>query len=123
MTISIAQRAEELSTLLRDRMGVHLGDGFAAKFTKAGRRLPRWARRKGEVILEAMALETHPKLAQQINHAKVNRAFKELRYFLRRQDPKARAKNRILDWITTVAFILFVTGGLILGVMMWQGLI
>lgn len=123
MTISIAQRAEELSTLLRDRMGVHLGDGFAAKFTKAGRRLPRWARRKDEVILEAMALETHPKLAQQINHAKVNRAFKELRYFLRRQDPKARAKNRILDWITTVAFILFVTGGLILGVMMWRGLI
>ena len=123
MSTSIAHRAEELSTLLRDRMGVHLGDGFEAKFAKAGRRLPRWARRKGEVILEAMALETHPKLAQQINHAKVNRAFKELRYFLRRQDSKARVKNRILDWITTVAFILFVTGGLILCVMMWRGLI
>ncbi|SFK03791.1 hypothetical protein [Celeribacter neptunius] len=123
MDHSVLHRSDELAELLRDRLGVRLGEGFEAKVKHAGRRLPRWARRKSAVIVEAMALEAHPRLAQQVEHKKVDRAFKELRYFLERQDLKTRRKNRVLDLVTTIAFVIFVTVGLVLGVMVWRGLV
>ncbi|ATG49367.1 hypothetical protein CEW89_18365 [Celeribacter ethanolicus] len=123
MDHSVTHRSEELATLMRDRLGVRLGEGFEAKVKQAGRRLPRWARRKSTVIIEAIALEAHPKLAQQVDHKKVDKAFKELRYFLERQDVKTRRKNRFLDLIASIAFALLVTLGLVLGVMIWRGLL
>lgn len=117
------QRSEELAVLLRDRLGVRAGEGFEAKAKQAGRRLPRWARKRAAVISEAMALEAHPKLAQQVEQKKVDRAIKELRYFLERQDLKTRRKNRFLDIVTAIAFVIFVTIGLVLGVMIWRGLV
>ena len=123
MTHSVTHRSEELATLMRERLGVRLGDGFEAKVRHAGRRLPRWARRQAAVIVEALALETHPKLAQQVDQRKVNKAFKDLRYFLERQDPRSRRKNRILDLIAAIAFVIFVTIGLVLAVMVWRGLV
>ncbi|WP_155846234.1 hypothetical protein [Celeribacter ethanolicus] len=119
----MTHRSEELATLMRDRLGVRLGEGFEAKVKQAGRRLPRWARQKSTVIIEAIALEAHPKLAQQVDHKKVDKAFKELRYFLERQDVKTRRKNRVLDLIASIAFALLVTLGLVLGVMIWRGLL
>ncbi len=123
MDHSVTHRSEELATLMRDRLGVRLGEGFEAKVKQAGRRLPRWARQKSTVIIEAIALEAHPKLAQQVDHKKVDKAFKELRYFLERQDVKTRRKNRVLDLIASIAFALLVTLGLVLGVMIWRGLL
>jgi hypothetical protein len=123
MDHSVTHRSEELATLMRDRLGVRLGEGFETKVKQAGRRLPRWARRKSAVIIEAIALEAHPKLAQQVDHKKVDKAFKELRYFLERQDVKTRRKNRFLDLIASIAFALLVTLGLVLGVMIWRGLL
>ncbi|PTQ75623.1 hypothetical protein C8N42_101162 [Celeribacter persicus] len=116
-------RSEELAALMRDRLGVRLGEGFEAKVKHAGRRLPRWARRKSAVIVEALALEAHPKLAQQVQQKKVDKAFKELKYFLERQDVKTRRKNRLLDLIASIAFVILVTLGLVLGIMVWRGLV
>ncbi|AJE45592.1 hypothetical protein [Celeribacter indicus] len=123
METSISHRAEELNALMRDRLGVKLGDGFEARLAKAGRRLPRWARRDGRVIAEALGMETHPKLAQQIDRARVDKALKNLRYFLMRQNPRLRVRNRVLDIITGIAFALFVTGALVLTVLVWRGLV
>ncbi len=123
MDHSVTHRSDDLAALLRDNLGVRMGDGFEAKVKHAGRRLPRWARKKSAVIIEAMMLEAHPKLAQQIQHGKVDKAFKELRYFLERQDMKAQRKNRFLDLIATIGFVLFATIALVLGVMVWRGLV
>ncbi|WP_417263803.1 hypothetical protein [Celeribacter sp.] len=123
MDHSVTQRSDELAVLLRDHLGVRMGEGFEAKVKHAGRRLPRWARRKSAVIIEALALEAHPKLAQQVPHKKVDKAFKELRYFLERQDVKTRRKNRVLDLIATIGFVVFATIALALVVMIWRGLV
>ncbi|WP_460274006.1 hypothetical protein [Celeribacter sp. ULVN23_4] len=119
----MTHRSEELAALLRDHLGVRKGEGFEAKVHHAGRRLPRWARKQSAVIIEAIGLEAHPKLAQQVAHKKVDKAFKELKYFLERQDLKTRRKNRVLDLVTAIAFVIFVTVGLVLGVMIWRGLV
>ncbi|MDO6724805.1 hypothetical protein Q4560_16160 [Celeribacter halophilus] len=123
MDHSVTHRAENLATLMRERLGVRAGEGFEAKVKHAGRRLPRWARKQAAVIVEAMALEAHPKLAQQVAHKKVDKAFKELTYFLERQDVKTRRKNRFLDFVAALAFVVFVTIGLVLAVMVWRGLV
>ena len=57
MDHSVTHRSEELATLMRDRLGVRLGEEFETKVKQAGRRLPRWARRKSSVIIEAVALD------------------------------------------------------------------
>ncbi|NVK45462.1 MAG: hypothetical protein HWE33_04085 [Rhodobacteraceae bacterium] len=123
MDHSVTQRSDELAGLLRDHLGVRMGEGFEAKVKHAGRRLPRWARRKSAVIIEAMTLEAHPRLAQQVKHKKVDKAFKELRYFLERQDINTRRKNRVLDLIATIGFVIFATIALALVVMIWRGLV
>lgn len=123
MDHSVTQRSDELAVLLRDHLGVRMGEGFEAKVKHAGRRLPRWARRKSAVIIEAMALEAHPRLAQQVPHKNVDKAFKELRYFLERQDINTRRKNRVLDLIATIGFVIFATIALALVVMIWRGVV
>lgn len=119
----MTQRSDELAVLLRDHLGVRMGEGFEAKVKHAGRRLPRWARKRSAVIIEAVALEAHPKLAQQVKHKKVDKAFKDLRYFLERQDMNTRRKNRVLDLIATIGFVVFATIALALIVMIWRGLV
>lgn len=108
---------------MRDRMGVRTGDGFEAKLAKLGRRLPRWARRDAQVIVEALAQETHPKLAVQIDHKKIRKAFKSLKYFLERQNAWTRPKNRFLDTLAAIAFVICVTIALVIAVMVWRGLV
>ncbi len=85
--------------------------------------MPRWARRDGAVIVAAMALETHPKLARQIDHTRVERAVANLSRHLGAVDPVQRRKTKILDLIAAIAFVVFVTIGLVLGTMIWRGLI
>ena len=123
MEHSITYQATQLAELMQTRLGVRSGNGFAAKLAKAGRRLPRWARRDGEVIVLAMALESHPKLSRQIDHARVERAVANLSRHLGEVDPVQRRKAKILDLIAGIVFIVFVTIGLVLGVMIWRGLI
>ncbi|WP_417249340.1 hypothetical protein [Celeribacter sp.] len=123
MEQSITYRAEALAALMRDRLGIRAGSDFASKLAKAGRRLPRWARRDGQLIVDAIALESHPKLSRQIDRKRVERALSNLAKYLGAVDPWQRRKGKILDVITAVAFVIFVVVGLVLGVMLWRGLI
>lgn len=123
MEQSISNRAEALTVLLQERLGVRTGADFPTKLAKAGRRLPRWARRDGRIIADAISLESHPKLARQIDHARVERAIKNLSRHLGAVDPWQRRKAKFLDLAAAIAFVVFVTVGLTLGVMVWRGLI
>lgn len=119
----MTHRAEVLSDLLRDRLGVRAGDGFEAKLAKAGRRLPRWARRDGRAIVEAIALETHPKLAPRIDRKRVDRALRNLTKHLEAIDPSQRRKEKILDLLAALSVVFIATAGLIITVMVWRGMI
>ncbi|GAA3864750.1 hypothetical protein [Celeribacter arenosi] len=123
MSEDFADKTEELTALLRDRLGVRAGSDFPSKIAKAGRRLPRWARRDARVIVEAMSLQSHPKLAVQVNHTRVDRAHRNLKSHLEAVDPWLRRKGKILDLLALVAFGIFVAVGCALAFMIWRGLI
>ncbi|MBU2868314.1 hypothetical protein [Pacificibacter marinus] len=123
MENSIHQKSEQLATLISERLGIHTGNGFEAKLHKAGRALPRWARRDGKLIVEAIALETHPKLARTINRKPVDRAIKSLTVHLESIDPFKRRMGRFLDFLAVLVVISFAIFGAIVAIMVWRGLL
>ena len=115
-------KAEALAQLMEDRLGLR-GDGFAAKLKRAGRRLPRRIRRDGALIVEALALQAHPKLSRQVDEAQLTRALTHLNRYLRTVDPWERRKSAMLNWLAGLAFSLLVVAGLVIATMRWRGLI
>ena len=123
MENNITQKADHLATLLSERLGIHAGTGFEAKLHKAGRSLPRWVRKDGQVIVAAMALETHPKLARRIDAKPVNRAIKNLTKYLESIDPVQRRMGWFLDFLALLAVIALVIFGSVITILVWRGLI
>ena len=123
MENSVAHRSEHLAALLVERLGIHAGTGFEAKLAKAGRALPRWARRDGAVIVAAMALESHPKLAHRIERKPVDRALRNLEQYLEKIDPFKRRMGRFLDFLAMLAMIAIVVFGAIVTILVWRGLV
>lgn len=120
--MDLEPRAEKLAQLMEERLGLG-GDGFAAKLGRAGRSLPRRIRRDGAVIVEALALQAHPKLSRQIDEARLNRAFTHIERYLRAIDPWERRKGLLLNWLAGLAFSLLVVAGLLIAAMRWRGMI
>lgn len=123
MEPSVSQKSEDLATLLTERLGIHSGTGFEAKLHKAGRALPRWARKDGALIVEAMSLETHPKLARTIHHKAVDRAVRNLTKHLEAIDPFKRRMGKFLDFLALLALIVILVFGAIVVILVWRGLI
>jgi hypothetical protein len=123
MENSITQKSEALAALISERLGIHAGAGFEAKLHKAGRALPRWARRDGALIVEAIALETHPKLARTIRHKAVDRAVRNLSKHLESIDPFKRRMGRFLDFLALLAVIGFLIFGATVSILVWRDLI
>ncbi|MBU2935925.1 MULTISPECIES: hypothetical protein [Pacificibacter] len=123
MENSISQKSEQLATLMSERLGIHAGSGFEAKLRKAGRALPRWARRDGKLIVEAMALETHPKLARTVDVKPVDRAIRNLTGHLEGIDPFKRRMGRFLDALALIALIVILIFGAIVAILVWRGLL
>lgn len=117
-----ADKAEGLARLMEERLGLR-GKGFAAKTRRAGRLLPRWARREARLLLRAVELENAPKLAKQIDDARVERAVANLSKWLAAQDPGARRRARFLDFMAAIALVFVVTTALVISVLRWRGLI
>lgn len=118
----IATRAEALSEMLHTHLGVG-GKGFAKRLRRAGRRLPRWARHHGRVIVDAIELEKSPKLARQIDGPAVDRAFHELEHWLAQQDPWAGRKGMALNIAAGVVFVLLVTAVAVIWVLRLRGFV
>ncbi|MEN8832894.1 hypothetical protein [Pacificibacter sp.] len=123
MDHNFAHKTDRLATLLADRLGVHAGQGFEQKLRKAGRRLPRWARKDGAAIVGAMSLETHPKMSMRVDQKPVNRSIRNLTSYLEGIDPNKRRVERLLDILAMIALVLIVTVGGFVTYMVWQGLI
>jgi len=123
MENSVTQKSEQLATLMADRLGIHAGTGFEAKLAKAGRALPRWARRDGAVIVQAMVLETHPKLSLSVDHKGVDRSVRNLTQHLEAIDPFKRRMGRFLDFLALLALIAIVIFGTSVAILVWRGLL
>lgn len=86
---------DPLSVLMHERLGIR-GRDLRAQVRRAGRLLPKRLRREAHTILKARRAADHPKLARQVDTARVARAEAALTEHLNAIDPAERRKDRIL---------------------------
>jgi hypothetical protein len=118
--MSYEERAAHLADMIEERLGVR-GRGLAAKLKRAGRLLPKHVHRDAEILLEAIGLQSHPKLARRIDAKSVALASDNVEAHLSGIDPKARRVDRFLNLLASNAVNLLVTATLVICVLLWRG--
>ena len=118
----VGVKADELSALLQERLGFRARDLHHA-LRKAGRRVPRRLRVEGEYIALAQHMELTPKLAKQIDSARVAAGYRDLKRFVEEINPRDRVNDGLLSIIGPQALGLIVLFALSLVVLRWRGLI
>ncbi|MBI1415716.1 MAG: hypothetical protein GC146_00705 [Limimaricola sp.] len=113
---------DEIRRLIAKKLGVR-GRSLAQQLRRAGRRLPRNLRRGGEYLVQAKVLVNNPRLARQLDHARAQRAARDLIAHLRQIDPKARRAARLYGIATGVVFNLMLLGAGVLALLYWRQLI
>lgn len=113
---------DRISGLMDEHLGVR-GKTLEKKMVKAGRLLPKSFHRDGEILIAALNYETSPKLARMIDDGEVQRAFQACEKYLSEVDPWDRRKNKMVGVLSTNAYNLIVISALVVGVMIWRGLI
>lgn len=90
---------------------------------KAGRRIPARARKAGAEIVAAQDLAENPKLQQELDQKKLDRAFDRLIEGVKSVDMKEIRSRWLIGGLASLAFnfLLFVT--LVLAFARWRGLI
>ncbi|MEL7176227.1 MAG: hypothetical protein AAGK28_06865 [Pseudomonadota bacterium] len=118
----VGAKADELSALLQERLRFRARDLHHA-LRKAGRRVPRRLRVEGEYIALAQHMELTPKLAKQIDMARVEAGHRNLKLFVEEINPMDRVIGGILSILGPLAFGLIVLFAVSLVVLRWRGLI
>lgn len=118
--MNVEARAERLAQLIEAKLDVR-GRGLEAKLKRAGRRIPRHIRAEAALLVEAMRLQSHPKLSRQTDTARLETAAATVERYLQGLDPWDRRKAVLLDWLAVNAFNLLVIGALVIGVLLWRG--
>ncbi|MCZ0812968.1 MAG: hypothetical protein ACQEVT_09455 [Pseudomonadota bacterium] len=112
----------KLETLLHERLGVR-GPSFEKRLKRAGRRLPRFARRAGARIAKAQFLLKNPRLARLVDQPGTAHSIAILRGHLETINAGERRKSLILGFLGSVVFNLLALAFLIAALLRWQGVI
>ncbi|MCB1329354.1 MAG: hypothetical protein KDK28_07860 [Maritimibacter sp.] len=120
--MNLDARLDKIAALMEERLGIR-GDGFEAKFARAGRLLPRRLRREGALLVEARALAEHPKLARRVDARRLRRAVRAFERHLTRVDGAERRLTRWINWGAGIGLGLFAIAALLVAVMAWRGLV
>lgn len=107
---------------LRLKLGVKARD-LPRAMKRAGRRLPKDAHRAADVMIAAQAQAGHPKLARMVDGLAVDAAAARLHEHLAKIDPKERRKDIILSMLGAQAFNILAVIALVVGLLLWRGLL
>lgn len=107
---------------LREKLGVK-APNLERAMKRAGRRLPREAHRAASVLVTAKSHASHPRLSRMIDPVAVQNAQAALGGYLDRIDPKKRRTDRILSMLAAQALNLLGVIALVIGLMLWRGLL
>lgn len=114
--------AERLSRLMEERLDIG-GEGLAAKYRRAGRRVPRWVKREIAALLEALELAENPRTLPRVDMVRIETGVARAESWLKSVDPWDRRKGIVLSWLAVNAMNLILVLALALGVMAWRGLL
>ncbi len=118
--MELQARADRLAHLIEERLDVR-GTGLEAKLRRAGRLLPKHIRAEAGLLVEAMAVQGHPKLSRQVDMVRLARAAKVVENYLLDINPWDRRRAIVLNWLAVNAFNLLVIGAVGLAVLLWRG--
>lgn len=118
----VERRKAELAELIGTRLRVG-GVTLEQKLRRAGRLLPRWARKDAALFVQAGQLAAHPRLARQIDVAALDKAEGRLKRYLEQIDPDERRKTALLHLAGGIVLKVLIVGGVFLAVLRWQGLV
>ena len=119
-TSELARLEADIATLMQEKLGIGTGS-LARTLRKAGRRLPKRVRVAGRDVVQGADMARHPKLARQVDVARVRKAAREVRLHLNTVDAADRRKGAILSLLSSIAFNLLAVAALWLAVARWQG--
>lgn len=120
--MTVQEMTQRLSDLMAKNAGVR-GQSFAGQFRKAPRVFKRAQRQLARTLIEADARAANPKLARQVDHQAMAKAFRVLEAHLETLDPAERFKGRVLGWAggLVINLILLVVGAVIAWVVLQRG--
>lgn len=107
----IEVRKTALTELLGKQLDVG-GKSLERKVARAGRLLPRWARRDAALWCEAGQHASHPRLARRLDEAALAKAEARLTRYLNDLDPAERRMTARLRLVGAVVFNLLSVAGL-----------
>jgi hypothetical protein len=114
--------AEEVSELLGQKLGVR-GRTLEDRLRRAGRRLPKKIQREAKVLVDAAALEGHPKLARQVDPQKAENAKRACVTWLETIDPAAKRRAAIWNFLAVNAAGILIAAAAVVVVLRWRGYI
>jgi hypothetical protein len=117
-----SDRLSDIHALLGEKLGV-AGPNLRDQVRRAGRRLPRRARRDAELLVRAETMARHPRFARLVDPREVSRAERRLSHRLRAIDPRAQRRAQRLDRLAAVGLYVLVTFGLVVTLLWWRGLV
>jgi hypothetical protein len=111
----IATKAADVQAQLQAKLGVK-GRSLEHALSRAGHRLPRSARARGQEIVAAQKMAENPKLARRLDGAALGAAYEGLSAHLGAIDVADRRKGKMLSLAGVIVFNLLVV---IVGFMVW----
>ena len=118
--VTIRQMAQRIADLMEKRLGVR-GADLAAKLRRGARQLPRKLRAEAALLAEAAELSSNPKIALQLDEARLAQAYDALSRHLSPMGRGARRREMLRDMITSAVLSLFLAAGLFLAILIWRG--
>ena len=119
---SLQQMAGRVAELFEALLNVG-GKTLSDKLRRGGRRLPRNVRREAAYLAEAAEQAKVPKLLVQIDHARTADAYDACLRYLKPIGAGERRRTLAMQILTGVGAAIFVTGVLLLLVLIWRGYI
>lgn len=116
------QNTEAASELLRRKFGVR-GRGLETRLRRAGRRLPKAARRAGQDIVQIQPYMSHPKLARLLEETHVTGAFDALHSNLEGINRADRRKGAVLALAGGLVFNLIIVVTVLVLLLRWRGIV
>ncbi|WP_413875095.1 hypothetical protein [Albidovulum sp.] len=118
--VSVQQMAGRVAELMEARLRVR-GRGLAEKLRRGGRLLPRKVRRKAEFLARSAEQAGVPRLQMQLDHERIAEAYDACVHYLKPLGASARRRAVLLEMVTGFATGLFVTGVLVVALLLWRG--
>ena len=120
--MTVHQMAERVAGLMQERLGVR-GKGLAGKLRRGRRALPRKLRPEADLLAAAEAQAENPKLALQLDDARIAQAYDAL---VRHLSPMGRSDRRVAmlrSAAASAALALLVVAALFIAIAAWRGLV